>query len=309
MAHRPPRRLRPDVLALHLLPVWIVLVLGALLIPTAVEAKRPPPWWSRTFESPEMLPPAYPFCCGTFWDTLLVSGTSSGAIVADPMNPGNHVFAAHVGPNNGHDFADWSLLTQDPETSRGSIGMSVWVRLRLYFPPFFKPTGYTAGQRNSEWNWLTHFHEHGAWKDQCAAEDPATVALGVLNSRSRRGVPNPRFRLHLVGGVQSASNCRPDLRRIDGPRIRRGHWYSVLEHVVFSPSRSGLVQVWIDGQRMASVHFPTVFRHPNGSVGSYYFGFGYYRMRSSWDATVLFDNVAEGPTRASLAGAAGKRQR
>lgn len=307
MARRPPRRIRLDVLVPRLLQLCAVLVFVALLAPTSVQAKRPNAWWLRTFESPEMLPAAYPFCCGTFWDTLLLSATSSGTIVADPANLTNHVFAARVGPNNGHDFADWSLLTQDTETSRGSVGRSVWVRLALYFPPGFKPTGYTAGQANSEWNWLTHFHENGTWKDQCAAEDPATVALGLLNTRTRRGIPNPRFRLHLVGGVQSRTNCRPDRQHIDGPRIRRGHWYSIIEHVVFSPSRSGLVQIWIDGRRMASVHFPTVFRHPNGDVGRYYFGFGYYRMCSSWDATVLFDNVAEGPTRASVAGRARKR--
>ena len=305
MAHRPPRRLA--VLVPRLLQVWAILVFASLLGPAVIQAKRPAPWWLRTFESPEILPSAYPFCCGTYWDTLLVSTGSSGAIVADPTNPGNRVFAARVGPNNGHDFADWSLLTQDPQTSRGHLGMSVWVRLRLYFPLGFKPTGYTAGQRNSEWNWLTHFHEHGAWKDQCAAEDPATVALGILNSRSRRGAPTTRFHLHLMGGVQSASNCNPELRRIDGPRIRRGHWYSILEHVVFSPSQSGLVELWIDGRMMVRVHFPTVFLHPNGSVGSYYFGLGYYRLRSSWDATVLFDNVAEGPTRASLAGIGRRR--
>jgi hypothetical protein len=193
--------------------------------------------------------------------------------------------------------------------SHGSNGTSVWVRLRIYFPSGFKPTGYTAGQRNSEWNWLTHFHEAGAWKNQCAREDPASVALGIINSRTRRRVANPRFRLHLVGGIQSSSNCLPRIRRIDGPRVRRGHWYSVLEHVVFSPSRKGLVQIWIDGRKMASVHFPTVYQHPDGSVGRYYFGLGYYRLRSSWDATVLFDDVAEGPTRASVARSTRKQHR
>jgi Polysaccharide lyase len=280
--------------------LWAVLVLGALLAPAVAQAKPLAPWWSRTFESPEMLPAAYPFCCGTFWDTLLLSATSSGAIVADPANGSNHVFAAHVGPNNGRDFADWALLTQNAETSRGSEGMSVWVRLRLYFPRGFKPSGYTAGQVDSEWNWLTEFHESGDWKDQCSGEDPATVALGVLNRRARRGAPNPRFRLHLVGGVQTRSRCIPNLRRIDGPRVRGGHWYTILEHVVFASDRNGLVQIWIDGRRMASVHFPTMYRHPDGSVGHHYFDFGYYRLRSSWNATVLFDNVAEGPTRASV---------
>jgi hypothetical protein len=300
MAHRPPRRLHLDVLSARMLLIWTVLVLGTLVAPACALAKRQAPWWSRTFESPEMLPAAYPFCCGTFWDTLLLSATSSGAVVPGPMDPGNHVFAAHVGPNNGQDFADWSLLTQDAETSRGRDGTSVWVRLRLYFPPSFKPTGYTAGQINSEWNWLTTFHESGAWAKHCAGEDPSSVAIGILNSRPRHGAPNPRFRLHLAGGVQSTSKCVPNLLRIDGPQIRLGHWYTLLEHVVFSPSGSGLVQVWIDGRRMANVHFPTMYRHPDGSVGNYYFCFGYYRLRSSWNATVLFDNVAEGPTRASV---------
>jgi hypothetical protein len=276
-----------------------VLVLGALFAPARAEAKRPAPWWSRTFESPEKLPAAYPFCCGTFWDTLLLSATSSGAIVSDPSNAGNRVFAAHVGPNNGRDFADWALLTQNAERSHGSEGKSLWVRSRLYFPRGFKPSGYTAGQVDSEWNWLTEFHESGDWKDRCPGEDPASVALGVLNSKASRGAPNPRFRLHLVGGVQSRSNCIPNLRRVDGPRVRLAHWYTILQHVVFA-DRSGLVQIWIDGRRMASVHFPTMFRHPDGSVGRYYFDFGYYRLHSSWGATVFFDNVAEGPTRASV---------
>ena len=259
------------------------------------------PWWARSFEAPEELPAAYPFCCGSYWDTLLLSKTSSGSIVKDPRRQTNHVFAAHTGPNDGRDFADWSFLTQDATVSQGHEGTSVWVRVRMYFPRGFKPTGYTAGESNSEWNWLMTFHETKGWANQCGGEDPSTVALGILNKRQRRNRrPNPRFRLHLVGGAQSSSNCIPQLRRIDGPKLRLGHWYSVVEHVVFSPSDSGLVEIWIDGRRMTRVRFPTMYRHPNGSLGDYYFCFGYYRRRAAWDATVLFDDVAEGPTRASV---------
>ena len=274
--------------------VLLIITLGS-----SVQAKRlARPWWSRTFEPPENLPPPYPFCCGRYWDTLLLSSTSSGTIVADPVKRRNHVFAAEAGPNNGRDYADWSLLTQNALTSHGNGGSSVWIRLRLYFPPGFKPTGYTAGQIDSEWNWLMTFHEAAGWANKCAGENPSTVALGIINSRRTR--PNYRFRLHLLGGVQSTSGCKPAERRIDGPRVRLGHWYSLLGHVVFSPSRKGLVQIWIDGREVVSVHFPTAYRHPDGSIGQYYFNFGYYRLRGSWKATVLYDNVAEGPTRGSV---------
>jgi hypothetical protein len=252
-----------------------------------------------------VLPEPYPFCCGAYWDTLLVSGTSSGAIVTDPTNSRNKVFAAHAGPNNGRDYADWSLLTQTPAVSHGIEDGSVWVRMRLYFPRSFKPSGHSAGQMDSEWNWLTMFHD-GEYASRCSTEDPSTISLGIINRRRR---PNPRFRLHLIGGAQSTTRCSPNSLRINGPRVRLGHWYTLVEHVVFSPSKRGLVQIWIDGRRMANVHFPTVYRHPDGNVGDYYFCFGYYRLHSSWDAAVLFDNVAEGPTQASTAMGSRKRHR
>jgi hypothetical protein len=269
-----------------------------VLAATVKQAATEKPWWSRTFESPEVLPARYPFCCGTYWDTLLLSTTSTGAIVPDPENRRNRVFAAHTGPNNGNDYADWSFLTQNRFVSHGTNGTSVWVRMRLYFPRNFKPTGYTAGQKNSEWNWLNEFIETGGYATKCASENPASVALGILNSRRAR--VNPRFRLQLIGGVQSTSNCKPRQRRLDGPRVRLGHWYTLLEHVLFSPTQSGLVQLWLDGRLIVNVHFPTVVQHPDGSIGNYYYAFGYYRLPASWDATVLYDDVAEGPTRASI---------
>jgi hypothetical protein len=291
----------------RLLAVGANICLIALLFPFAVASaavkrghKSPRPWWSRTFEPPEVLPAPYPSCCGSYWDTLLLSSTSSGSIVTDPIDNRNHVFVAHTGPNNGRDYADWSYLTQNDVVSHGTEGTSVWIRLRLYFPRDFKPTGYSTGQVDSEWNWLTEFHESSDRSTECSTEDPGTVALGILDSRKNSHQMNPRFRLHLVGGIQSRSRCKPNLTRINGPRLKLGHWYSILEHVVFSPTRKGLTQIWIDGRLMASVHYPTMYKHPDGSVDRYYFCFGYYRLRASWAARVLFDNIAEGPTRASV---------
>jgi polysaccharide lyase-like protein len=259
------------------------------------------PWWSRGFESPETLPERYPFCCGTYWDTLLLSTTSTGTVVGDPTRSGNHVFAAHVAPNNGHDYADWSELTQNYITSHGRDGASVWVRLRFRFPKNFKPSGYTAGQVNTDWNWLVQFHETGRWSRHCSTENPGTIALGILNSRMRPLRENPRFRLHVLGGVQTGGKCIPNQIRVQGVHVRLAHWYSLLMHVNFSASDSGLVQLWLDRRLIFNVHGPNVYQHPDdGSVGNSYFAFGYYRLSSSWDATVYFDDVAEGPTRGSV---------
>jgi len=287
-------------LAISLL-VAAVAFLGATHSAAGISAvAKARPWWSRNFEPPERLPARYPYCCGPFWDTLLVSSTSAGSMVTDPTNSSNHVFSATAGPNDGHDFADWSMLTQNYIVTRGSNGVSAWVRLRFFFPSGFKPSGYTSGQPDTDWNWLAEFHEAGAWSKQCSSENPGTIAFGILNSRMRPLRHNPRFRLHVLGGSQTSSNCVPRNVKIQGPHVRLEHWYSLLIHVVFSPSSDGLVRVWLDRRLIARVDGPTIYRHPNGSVGNSYFSFGYYRLRSPWRASVLFDDVAEGPSRASV---------
>jgi hypothetical protein len=262
------------------------------------------PWWNRTFEFPESLPTAYPETRNaTYWSGLLVSATSSGKISMSPTSKRNRVFKATTGPNNGRDYADWALLTQDARTSRGVAGSEVWLRFSIYFPASFTPTGFTAGQRNSVFNGFTSFHNDSGYKELCPSELPS-IAWTILNAdpHGSWGKPQPRFRIHLLGGAETNdSNCRPKERWINGPKFRKRHWYNILQHIKFSPDeRKGLFEAWIDGVRIASVRFPTLYRRPDGSISSAYFQCGYYRLASKFAASLFIDDVREGPSRRSV---------
>jgi hypothetical protein len=85
--------------------------------------------------------------------------------------------------------------------------------------------------------------------------------------------------------------------------LRRGWWYDILVHFVWSADPSvGLAELWIDGRRTGSAHFPTLYRHPSGATSFNYFGLYNYRPKASWDASIHFDRVRIGPTRASVVG-------
>jgi hypothetical protein len=265
------------------------------------------PWWVRSFEPPEFLPAPYPSPNTSpirYWTDLLLSGTSAGEIVPAPKRRHGHAFRATTGPNNGVDYADWSLVTQDVSKSHGWNGSGVWVGLDIYFSKHFRPTGFTAGQRDSSFNWFLEFHNDGGYKKLCPAEVPS-IAWTIQNDKAKyvghtkRG---PRFRIQLIGGTETTSrDCQPRTKWIEGPRQKNGRWYHAIEHVVFSPDpATGLFEAWLDGRRIASLHFPTLFRRPNRASSSAYFDCGYYRRASDYYASVYIDNVREGPSRASI---------
>jgi hypothetical protein len=266
------------------------------------------PWWSRTFEAPETLPQRYPYCCGTYWDTLLLSSASTGAQVVDPTDSTgtNHVFDSHVA--NSSETRDWSLVTQNTTDSYAFQGSDVWVKFRIFFPSSFRATGYRSGQPNSEFNWLHEFHEDSTYTTKCPSEDPGNIALGVLDSST---YATYRWRVQIFGGQQTATNCTGSIgdRDVDGPPIQLGHWYTLLEHVHFSAGSDGLYELWIDGTQAFSINGPTLYRHPDGSTERAYTHFGNYRaggdswaVKTTWTADVYYDDVAEGPSRSSVGG-------
>jgi hypothetical protein len=264
------------------------------------------PWWVRTFEPPESLPAPYPNPSASpdrYWRDLLLSGTSKGEILPAPKRRHNRSFRATTGPNNGSNYADWSLLTQDVVKSHGWNGGEVWVRMKIYFPRDFTPTGFTAGQLASSYNWFLEFHNDWGYKNLCPTEVPS-IAWTIQNDRPRkvRQKPHPRFAIQLIGGTETTTrNCQPQTRWIYGTREKNDHWYDIVEHVKFSPdAATSVFEGWIDGKRIASLHFPTLFRRPNGSISSAYFDCGYYRRASNYYASVYIDDVREGPSRKSL---------
>lgn len=264
------------------------------------------PWWVRSFEPPESLPAPYPSPNSSpvrYWTDLLLSGTSKGEIVPAPKRPHDYAFKATTGPNNGTDHADWSLLTQDFAKSHGWNGSEVWVRLGIYFPKNFTPTGFTAAQGDSAYNWFLEFHNDWDYKELCPTEVPS-IAWTIQNNKPKRGhgKARPRFAIQLIGGTETtARNCQPQVRWVAGPPQKNGRWYHILEHVKFSPdSENSLFEAWIDGKRIASVRYPTLFRRPNGSISRAYFDCGYYRRASNYYASVYIADVREGPSRQSV---------
>jgi Polysaccharide lyase len=264
-------------------------------------------WWSRKFESPETLPQPYPFCCGSYWEQLLVSSASTGGQVVDPTNSANHVLRSHVADSSN--YADWALVIQNAANSRAYQGSDVWVKFRIYFPTNFRATGFRSGQPNSEFNWMHEFHEDMQYKTKCPSEDPGNIALGVLDSNQYSTL---RWRVQIYAGQQaSTTNCTGSIgdRDVDGPPIQLGRWYTLLEHVHFSAGSDGVYQLWIDGTQAFSINGPTLFRHPDGTTEVAYIQFGNYRtsgngwsVPTTWPSDVYFDDVAQGATQASVAG-------
>ena len=105
------------------------------------------------------------------------------------------------------------------------------------------------------WNWLTEFHEGAGWATANARAKIRPASLSAYSiADGRHGTPVSV--LQLIGGVQIHIELQAQKRRIDGPRIRLGHWYTLLEHVRFSPTQSGLVQLWLDGRPNRQRSFP-----------------------------------------------------
>jgi hypothetical protein len=271
---------------------------AATAVVTAVSATASP-WWTSSFESPEVLPAVYPNTGGTPWNSLLLSPVSGhGAIVPDPTNSANNVFQSRTGPG-GTSYADWSILIQTYARTHGWNGSEVWVKQRVYFPLDFKPCGWSSGNGyNCMYNGFLEFHNNMDYKTLCPDEIPE-IAITILDAdpNGSWGAPQPRFRVHLLGGTETNStSCRPNDRWFDGPQLQRGHWYTFLQHVKFSPDAGGLYELWIDGQQVVDAPGPTLFRRPDGTVDQTYFQAGYYRHLEDWEASVYYDDFKEGPT-------------
>jgi hypothetical protein len=261
------------------------------------------PWWSRTFESPESVPQPYPFCCGTYWNTLLVSSASTGAEAVDPTNGSNHVFDSHVA--NSAEYADWSLITQIQPTAHTGQGGDTWRKFRIYFPATFKPVGYRAGQANSMFNWLWQPGHDSASQSKCSSEDTGNQAIGILNSNA---YADNVWYAQMYGGQQTTTNCIPSKHTAVGPTVHFGRWYTLVEHVKYSYGSDGLYELWVDGAQAFNIAGPNLYRHPDGSIEVPYEHYGYYRWNggsstpTTWAADVYYDDITEGPTRDSVGG-------
>jgi hypothetical protein len=190
-------------------------------------------------------------------------------------------------------WLDWPLAHAD-------AGQETWYAAQVKFPKSYRPT-------TGQWNWFLAWHN-----DDATAAYPGaySCALGIFTDYPVRSSPgrNPRIAFRLMGG--SVTSPTQHVFALPRNSLKRGWWYDILVHFVWSADPSvGLAQLWIDGKRVDSTRFPTLYQHPNGDTSYNAFGLYNYRPKASWDASIYFDRVRIGPTRASVVGKAATKAR
>jgi hypothetical protein len=191
------------------------------------------------------------------------------------------------GPNASSEMTAISL-SNHAALARAKNGQEAWYRVRVRFPDrgLYNPT---AGQ----WNWVI------AWHEEYAQSTTAySIAMGVYTDYPSGR--NARLVLRLMGGqtlAPSVYTCS-----LPSNSLELGHWYDLQFHFVWSPDPAvGNAEWWVDGEQVCSLHFPTLYRNPDGSITFNNFGLYNYRRHADWTSRIDFDDIVIGPTRASLA--------
>jgi hypothetical protein len=205
-----------------------------------------------------------------------------------------HGASITVGPSTTGPISSGSeqaSLWLDWPTAHASSGDDTWYAAKVRFP-----TGYQA--TTGQWNWFMEWHV-----DEATGNYPGgySSALGVFTDYPVTSQPgrNPRIAFRVMGGsVTSPQEYKFTMR---ANSLRRGWWYDVVVHFVWSAdARIGLAELWLDHKLVVSRRFPTLYRHPSGASSINTFGLYNYRPKASWNASIHFDRVRIGPTKASV---------
>jgi len=190
-----------------------------------------------------------------------------------------------------------SLWLNWPAAHAGA-GHDTWYAAKVKFPVAYRAT-------SGQWNWFMVWHNDDATGTYSRAY---SSALGVFTDYPVTSHPglNPRLAFRIMGG--SVTSPQQYVVTLRANSLKRGWWYDVLVHFVWSPDpRVGLAELWLDGKVVVSRPFPTLYRHPSGATSNNAFGLYNYRPKAAWDASIHFDRVRIGPTRASVVGSTAKK--
>ncbi|MDP9206803.1 MAG: polysaccharide lyase, partial [Gemmatimonadota bacterium] len=214
---------------------------------------------------------------------------ASFRIVRTPKTEGRCAAALTIGPwasgGLGNPQADGAALWLPP-APYGTMGRTVWQHFSIQFAPGFRAV-------QGEWNLFIEWHNDGGWEKFPALRFEFANLCWMVSSQN--GVQ--RIRMRIMGGLSTA----PRTIRIDGPRLRTGHWYDFRARTVWSPDPTkGMVEWWLDGKRLYSHHAPTLYTRPDGNVSTVYFIEDHYRRHADSNTTMFFDGTRLGPTRASV---------
>ncbi len=195
---------------------------------------------------------------------------------------------AYVGIENRH----YSGLPDAQEQE----GLDEWVHTSIFFP-----AGYQAsGQLDGTWNTFNSWHTDD-YTQKLGGNSNALMVFTDSADSEKRGI-GLRLVLRLRGGDSAKPTVDSTSCSQKSGELQLQHWYDIVYHFVWSTDpNKGLAEMWLDGKRMCSVKFPTLYHHANGTK-SWNNGFGYYNYRPmhDWDSTVYFGDLSIGPTARSV---------
>lgn len=201
-----------------------------------------------------------------------------------------------TGPTSS--VSEIASLWLDWPAARADAGQRTWYAAKVRFPVGYRAT-------TGQWNWFMSWHNDETTGSYPYAYSPA---LGVYTDYPIGAQPgrNPRLAFRLLGGP--VTSPRKHTVTLPPNSLKLGWWYDIVVGFVWSANADeGLAELWLDGKRVVSKRFPTLYRHPSGATSYNGFGLYNYRPKATWDASIHFDRVRIGPTRASVADKTTKR--
>jgi hypothetical protein len=262
------------------------------------------PWLQYPTRGTTLSPPIVFHPAGTPNTEAALQTTSNSAGATGNVSGNNEISSVWLEPEDAH--AGYG--TNGPQD-----GQSTWYHAKVEFPhgaDCFNSNGRpnpsetkndcyfpTTGQ----WNWAYEWHIDG--HTESYSSNTNSMTFGVYTSYPVVNGAVGR-RPHLVFRLSGGNSSSPTYQNVElSAPLLYNHWYDVLFHFVWSANSSvGLAEWWLDGVREVSKHFPTLYTNRDGSHSYNNFGIYNYRLAAPWNSTIYFDQVAAGPTQASVGG-------
>ena len=231
---------------------------------------------------------------GYLWYHANVAGRRAAGITATST--------AHASPAAASD----SVYLWEPSGFWNFAPYEIWLRTSVMFPSAATTSAVGAqGEQmyqptTGEWNWFLEFHNDSNPLPACAREF-ANVSLDVKTDgpvlSGLPGTQNVRLAARIMGG----DSCTPQTVWVNGPHLVLDHWYEMLLHIKWDPSK-GLFEWYIDNlskPRYSNLNIPTLYTRPSWHVSPSYTSLTVtnYRMHAPWSSTIYLGPLAVGSTR------------
>jgi hypothetical protein len=187
---------------------------------------------------------------------------------------------------NSNITAAWGGGSSTGLNQHNRPGDSTWYRVKMKFrSPWYPAAG--------DWDWLMEWHT-----------DSTTAAYSTALGVYYHNTDTPTLVVRLAGGDAGSPTFNSTACRA-APGIKVDHWYDLVAHVVWdtvaaSAGGRGLFEYWIDGTRLCSVPFPTLFHRGTHIDQPSYGIYNYHSPTYTTPRENDYDENFIGPTAASV---------